>query len=212
MIDVSGHNPFSTRYFAPGSIPFHFPEAMSIDLLADRIADAKNRRAAIVGPHGSGKSTLLTELFSLPSLRSRFPDAHHRRLNSSSTAIERWRSSFCGIEAGGLLVLDGFEQLSNISRWILQGMCNARRVTLLISAHELPAGFEQVWGTCINGEIEQHVIASMLADHTDLEVQDILQSDAWAQSRSTHGHNLRESLFDMYDWYRDHVDVPKAPR
>jgi hypothetical protein len=52
----------------------------------------------------------------------------------------------------------------------------------------------------------------VIAQNPHLNLELVIQSEAWSESRARHGQNLRESLFDMYDWYRDQVDVQKCQR
>ncbi|MFN9984583.1 MAG: hypothetical protein ACK52S_03430, partial [Pirellula sp.] len=76
---------------------------------------------------------------------------------------------------------------------------------------KLPS-FNTLWETSIDSQIEQHVLSIMLQAEFPTKLNDVLQSDAWRTSRDRHGSNLRESLFDMYDWWRDTVDAQNNRR
>jgi hypothetical protein len=52
----------------------------------------------------------------------------------------------------------------------------------------------------------------LLQAENTAKFNELLQSDAWKTSRDRHGSNLRESLFDMYDWWRDTVDAQNNGR
>lgn len=61
--------------------------------------------------------------------------------------------------------------------------------------------------------IERYVVSQLLtqiepgkADSIGPILEEMMQSQEWIRSRNKHGENLRESLFDMYDWWRDRVD------
>lgn len=60
-------NPLSTRFVAPGKLPWVSPpdQSLSLSALAVRFVTQLHSRAVIVGPHGSGKSTLLEHLVPL---------------------------------------------------------------------------------------------------------------------------------------------------
>ncbi len=65
----------------------------------------------------------------------------------------------------------------------------------------------------MNPNIEHYVVSQLLTqiepdkdDSTCLILEEMMQSPEWIRSRNKHGENLRESLFDMYDWWRDRVD------
>ncbi|MCA9193698.1 MAG: hypothetical protein KDB03_18125 [Planctomycetales bacterium] len=58
-------NPFATRYFTPGRIPWQEVQGPSLLQLKDSFRTVLAGRGAIVGPHGSGKTTLLEHLVPL---------------------------------------------------------------------------------------------------------------------------------------------------
>jgi energy-coupling factor transporter ATP-binding protein EcfA2 len=53
-------NPFSTKFWTPGAIPFLFDSGTDCDSLIQEMQEVQV--CQIVGPHGSGKSTLLQTL------------------------------------------------------------------------------------------------------------------------------------------------------
>jgi len=87
-------NPFSTKFWASGVIPFQFSEpGESIDALLDKAR--QHPVCQIVGPHGSGKSTLLLELrkqyeASGENIRYLFFNDQHRHIPDD---IYRYRTS-----------------------------------------------------------------------------------------------------------------------
>jgi hypothetical protein len=72
--------------------------------------------------------------------------------------------------------------------------------------------FQTLWETRVDPHVESHVIECLLANVAAKDggpssvISDLLQSPHWAVSRQKHQENLRESLFDMYDWWQATVD------
>ena len=205
-------NPFATRHFAPGQIPFYFPSPHSLESLSNQLLSPQVSRWAIVGPHGSGKSTLISHLLSNPTLRNAFPANALMRLDSSSLKLPRWWSVIRQLPKNQLLAIDGFEQLRFWMQWTLKSLASLQKCKLLITTHQKLPSFNTLWETSIDSQIEQHVLSIMLQAEFPTKLNDVLQSDAWRTSRDRHGSNLRESLFDMYDWWRDTVDAQNNRR
>jgi hypothetical protein len=208
-------NPFCTRFFQPGSIPFFFPPPASLDALVEKILGEARHRLAIVGPHGSGKSTLLAHLLRNPALAAPACSTRHLLFQSRETHRHRWHASHRALQAfppghRRLLAVDGWEQLDPILQWYIRVRAGTRRIAILATAHTLPRGFREIWRTHVDATVEQHVLCHMLKDAPELGSTTVTHSEAWHRSRQCHGQNLRESLFDMYDWYRDQVDAPSA--
>jgi ABC-type dipeptide/oligopeptide/nickel transport system ATPase component len=97
-------NPFSTKFWASGTIPFLFSESgESINSLLEKIR--RQPTCQIVGPHGSGKSTLLLELFkrfgaSGKNVRYLFFNDQNRSLPADLT-----------FPMNLIILADGYEQL-----------------------------------------------------------------------------------------------------
>jgi hypothetical protein len=94
----------------------------------------------------------------------------------------------------------------------LTRFASAQTCRLLITTHQKHASFNTLWETSIDTQIEQHVLSMLLQAENTAKFNELLQSDAWKTSRDRHGSNLRESLFDMYDWWRDTVDAQNNGR
>jgi energy-coupling factor transporter ATP-binding protein EcfA2 len=194
-------NPFATCYFQPGAIEFQFFGQTTIDSLAGRCLE-KPGCYLILGPHGSGKSTLLRSLQrSFDATDSRQPSLLVQLLGDG-TANRTFRESLPQWESASVILLDGFEQLSWWNRQ--QVLWRARRLKrpLVTTTHHRVRGFEVLWETSIDQTTERWVIGELLHNQPVEVVQRAMESDEWHASRRTHGQNLRESLFDMYDWWR----------
>ncbi|MFN7733591.1 MAG: hypothetical protein ACK5OB_16965 [Pirellula sp.] len=205
-------NPFSSKHFQPGAIPYRFPTAEAEQSLLHHVCQESLPRMAIVGPHGSGKSTLVAHLLASPPLRQRYPALSHLRLSSSTPWIARMRAAWSSLERQNLVVIDGFEQFTSAQQRILRAVATFRRARLMVTSHADVAGFETLWKTAVDPVTEQYVIEHLLGDRSPSLARSILESPEWLASRKTHGMNLRESLFDMYDWYRDTVDAKNRQR
>lgn len=206
MSDRIATNPFCTRYFQPGSIPFFFHPPMTLDSLVQSISQSSSPRVAIVGPHGSGKSTLLAHITQHPALSASNGSICQIRFQAGESMGYRWRA-IRQVPNTRLLVVDGWEQMDSVLQWFTRARAKARGIRILATAHALPVRFTEIWRTRIDTTIEQHVLTYMLRDFGKVGTTHVTRSQAWQQSRQRHGENLRESLFDMYDWYRDQVDV-----
>ena len=213
---VSMSNPFSTRFIQPGALPYFFPGSESVAQLAARLQPGGGCYG-IVGEHGTGKSTLLVGLYEqlkeqlkeeIAALgkmpREDMPQGglHVVWLRASDQpsrtllrASKLWRRH-------DRILLDGFEQLPAILRWFvrrriggLQGVCAA-------TSHREHRGFKLLWRTDMSPDIERRVLDALLQGHAPEWNRRLLASDAWRKSRTERQGNLRESLFDMYDWWQ----------
>lgn len=183
-------NPFSTRWTRPGAIPYQFSERDSPEQLLQRLAGA-GWRGAIVGPHGTGKSTLVHTLLPFLECAGRKPlliqlHGGERRLRLSG---QEWRK----LGAGSILIVDGYEQLSRMSRVIVRSRCYLRDCGLLVTAHT-DAGLPILVRTTGSEDTLQQLIAEHLPPHggciMPADIRDVFDR---------HQGNLREALFDLYD-------------
>jgi len=227
MIESATSNPFCSRFLQPGHIPFCFPGTESISQLADRIRAPLGKRAtrsrksqaalrlSIVGPHGSGKSTLLHQL--CQELRGNRQsncrsDSGLVVLHSSSNKLAALRAILGRIHRDQWCLIDGYEQIPRWAQFLLVAWAKPRGVALCVTAHRLPWMFQTLWETRVDAHVESHVIECLLANVAAKDggrssvISDLLQSPHWAVSRQKHQENLRESLFDMYDWWQATVD------
>lgn len=233
MIDSTTSNPFCSRFLQPGSIPFCFRGTESISQLADRIrapqapSAPRGKRAtrgkkaqtalrlSIVGPHGSGKSTLLHQLYQ--ELRGNRQsncqsDSGLIVLHSTSNKLAALRSILRRIHRDQWCLIDGYEQIPRWAQFLIIARAKPRRVALCVTAHRLPWMFQTLWETRVDAHVESHVIECLLANVAAKDggppsvISDLLHSPHWAASRQKHQENLRESLFDMYDWWQATVD------
>lgn len=178
---------------------------------------------AIVGPHGTGKSTLLAQLeqalletYSHRVCQSLF-------LNTSSSSRQSLTRALHLLNTSSICLIDGFEQLPKWGQTICVWTAKSLQRKLIATSHALPKGFVPLWNTQMSPEIERYVVGQLLgnvcsgesgedpamrsSNFKNRELLDLLlESEEWRTSREKHRENLRESLFDMYDWWGNRVD------
>lgn len=180
-------NPFSSRFVRPGAIEFLFPAGITAASLVDAFL-AGNRCGQIVGPHGSGKSTLLAALER--ELARREISIAHVELHDG----ERRLPNFAPPSNGGVLVVDGYEQLGWWARRKLRRLRSAHRLGLLVTTHR-SAGFATLYETTTTPQLAEQLTGRLLAEQPGLSPAEI--REAYEQARG----NLRELFFRLYDLY-----------
>ena len=185
-------NPFSTRRVRPGAITYLFPPDEDAASLVARLSQ-QAWRGQIVGPHGSGKSTLLQSLLEEIHLAGRQPilvtlrDGERRLPRGSVTPAQ--------LDAGKLLTVDGYEQLSRWSRWRLARACRRCGCGLLATSH-YSVGFPDLMRVCSSLQVAQRVVAQLLRS-APCRITQTDVAEAFDRCRG----NVRETLFDLYDLY-----------
>jgi hypothetical protein len=184
-------NPFSTRFTAPGTIPFRFPPGESPASLAARL-DETGGWGQIIGPHGSGKSSLLAAL--LPALSAW--QIRHVRLNSTHRLLppSTWDPS----GPRGLIIIDGFEQLGFVSRRRVKHHCRRAGCGLLVTAHS-SMGLPELHRTDVTPMTAADVIRSLVPPGGGWVLDDY---DIAARLRRHRG-SLRDVLFELYDRWEE---------
>ena len=196
-------NPFSTRFIQPGALPYEFFGQTNANALAQRLLSLRSKRGMIVGPHGSGKSTLVQSLFEPISLLAPAARLHPLRFSSDKVTNRialRERKNWAN---GSIVILDGYEQLPFWTRMFVEWMVRGKAATLLVTMHKPRLGFELLWQTTTDNRTAEWVIGQLLPENEREEtIVRLMRSPDWTASRMRNGENLRESLFDMYDWWQ----------
>ena len=185
-------NPFCTRRVRPGAIPFLFPSDQTAEALLERLQTA-GWQGEIVGPHGSGKSTLLASLIPVLERAGRRTVLVELHDGQRRLPPELW--SDARLETPAVLVIDGYEQLSRLSRFRLRWFCHRRGVGLLITTHQ-PMGLPTLYQTAATPELAARIVAHLLNNQ-----KPPLSADELSQCLARHGGDLRETLFELYDFY-----------
>jgi hypothetical protein len=178
-------------------IPFQFPEGQSAAGIIDRLRAAE-WRGQVVGPHGSGKSTLMAAL--LPTLAREAVAVVVARLHADSRQLPGTVEDALGRSsrtvARPFIVIDGFEQLSPWRRIQLVRRCRHRGHGLLASAHRALSGLPVVYRTRVTQETAWRVVGFLLRERDCPFTPEAVSAGLAARDG-----NLREYLFDLYDWY-----------
>ena len=185
-------NPFSTRAVRPGSIRFRFPSASGPQLLLEKLADHA-WWGEITGPHGSGKTTLLETLAT--HLQQTGRHLVRFELHSGQSSLRYSEQPWTSWNTETQVIVDGYEQLSWPSRWLLQRRCRRQQCGLLITAHH-PTGLPPVFRTQVTRELAQQLVNSLLPPNCGI----ICVADI-DRCFDRHAGNLRETLFALYDVY-----------
>lgn len=183
-------NPFATCWTRPGAIEFQFPTGESVATFVDRLV-AANWRGEIIGPHGSGKSTLLATL--LPLLTAAGRSVASIGLHDGERRLPKpWLRDALSAP-NPLLVIDGFERLSWLSRRTLDVRCRHAAAGLVVTAHR-SVGLPQLYQTQPDLTLAMQLFSTLTVDNPS----PISRADI-AASHARHGSNLRELFFTLYD-------------
>jgi hypothetical protein len=206
-------NPFATARVRPGTIPFLFTGQESATALVERLA-ANGWRGEIVGPHGAGKSALLASLIPVIEAggrRTLLVELHDRQRRLPRHVFralrEKGTGTFCAKHPKGrsgkrclspfpaLLVVDGYEQLSVLSRFRLKWFCRRRGLGLLVTSHA-PVGLPELFRVR-----SDPATVWRLVDELQRSYPYQVTGDEVLQRLARHEGNVRETLFDLYDLY-----------
>lgn len=185
-------NPFATRRIRPGAIDYLFREGSSAKALVEML-ETHGWWGQIVGAHGTGKSTLLR------TLRASLVDAGRTPVCFWLRQGDR-RLSRCGESrpwnCKTLIIVDGFEQLSLLSRLWLKLACWRSGSGLLVTAHR-SVGLPTIAQTEVSVESAVSVVRRLLPDGDttidSAEIERLLEANSG---------NLRETLFGLYDLFQ----------
>ena len=151
-----------------------------------------DRSGQIVGPHGSGKSTLLASLQA--ALHDAGRTTHLLVLHDAQRRLppEDWPPAEPLGEQTVVLV-DGYEQLSRISRASLKRACRGAKSGLVVTCHE-SVGLRDLFRTGGDTLLVFRVVRQLLSGHS----MNIDEGEL-RQMLVKHDHNVRELLFALYD-------------
>lgn len=217
--DFQPTNPFSTSCIAPSKVAYRFghgvsganPQTVNAHLEALLAKLRGGRRAVIVGPHGTGKSTLLHTF--LPKLQRSFPKvAFHQLSNDPSIGIgkrlaerlsggKRIRNGLVDLPEDGLLVVDGWEQLTRPSRWRIAKSAASRKVTLLATCHHRLPGWTSLYETKSTPKLIRSLAGDLLSD-SPYEIRKMVDGDLKNRNLAP-TTNVRDLWFEMYDRVED---------
>ena len=173
-------NPFSTKFWSSGTIPFQFLEqGETVDALLEQAG--QRPVCQIVGPHGSGKSTLLLSL--LKQIEKKGENVQFLSFNEEQRRIPNNLT----FSQNQILLVDGFEQLPSWNR--LKLLFRSKR--LILTVHR------PVWFVPILYRTEPQF--SIFVQLVRLLVSDILEESALRAIYDRSGGNFRSAFFELYD-------------
>ncbi len=188
-------NPFATRWVRPGALPYQFPSGADAAAVVRQLRE-RDWRGCIIGPHGSGKSALLATL--IPEIERSGWAVRSITLHDGQRHLPAGFVRPTGNETQGVFVVDGYEQLGWRARRQLNHSCRRMGWGLLITAHgdAAAARFPVLFRTSADLATVQQLIERHLPPHGNL-----IQSDEMAAAFQTHGGNVREAFFALYDLF-----------
>jgi len=196
-------NPFATRATRPGSIAFRFPEGMDAVQLVARLREHR-WWGQIAGPHGCGKSTLLHALrepLETAGRRLVWEALHdnQRRLPARLRDSGAW-------DASTQVIVDGYEQLSWLSRMSLRWDCRRRGAGLLVTCHR-PLHFPLLISLRTDLQAAQQLVRQLQGEGCR-----VVTPEDVAERFGAHEGNIREMLFDLYDLYEARREPVRSDR
>lgn len=182
-------NPFSTRFWTPGAIPFRFCNENDLELLFQKLSYRKVHQ--IVGAHGSGKSALLETLRCILTHKGfevvyAVLNDEKRRLPKEFIVPKKDMRQF--------YILDGYEQLSWQERWCLRRQHWQRTAGLLWTAHRPAWGIPVLYRTTASVEFFLETVRCLTQD-TALGFDESFLRERFDRA---HG-NFRTVFFELYD-------------
>lgn len=174
----------------------------------------RHRCGVIVGDHGTGKSTLLRELaatladempggqwvqLTLPEGGSRW---HLRETVDNVATVRRLARQ---TEPGGVLVVDGGEQLPAVYRMWLSIQIKRRGRFCLMTSHASVAGFKTLYQTSLSAELIEELVSELLAHDYPVKAPEHERNVSTEVRRYLEGvdlsdvSNLRDLWDDLYE-------------
>jgi energy-coupling factor transporter ATP-binding protein EcfA2 len=183
-------NPFCTRRIRPGSLPYLFSPDSSWEAILSRLRNAGSH-GEIIGPHGSGKSTLLAGL--IPLLEAEDWHTHRIDLHDGERRLPVDLRKIPTNEKRFVLIVDGYEQLSRLSRFQVKWHCRRHGWGLIVTAHS-PTGLPELFSTEASLEQANRVVGELLKN-SEYTISPKAISECYVRCQG----NLREMLFELYD-------------
>jgi hypothetical protein len=213
------HNPFSTRKTNPGIIPYFFgdvafPSGINTESSLELFyANFKkfDYWSQIVGGHGTGKTTFLIEF--VRYLENQKYTYNHCTLHDRQRVLtdEFWERHVSiatqfkteAIEKPPINIVDGYEQLSLVSKIRLRLACRKGQCGLLITAHTPAWRLPVLLRTETTDDTLQHIIGHLFRNLPDIAPPD---KTLCRLLFDRHQGNLRNVLFDLYDHYENNAE------
>lgn len=204
------HNPFSTRKTTPGKIPWHFGDDSLRDdpIINDFYEKFRNfdYRSQITGGHGTGKTTFLYEFVRYLECQKHIVNHFTLHDGQRSFPLKFWERQnllasqflYGAMKEIPITVVDGYEQLALAQKIRLRRACRKGKCGLLITTHRPAWRLPVLRHTETTDATLQHIIRYLFRDLPDMEPPN---ENLCRTLFDRHQGNLRNVLFDLYDYY-----------
>jgi energy-coupling factor transporter ATP-binding protein EcfA2 len=169
---------------------FQFPPGDSAERLVAQLA-AADWCGEIVGPHGSGKSTLLETL--APHIAAAGRNVARITLRDGQRRLPWQFLSRSLASSRPLVIIDGWEQLSWLSRLIVRWRCRRASAGLLVTSH-VATGLPILFRTRPSRALVEQLVSTLTA-----RIPSPISGADVAASHACRGSNVRELFFLLYD-------------
>jgi hypothetical protein len=205
-------NPFSAEQIRPGSLPFFFPPGRTPESLWERFCRLGGQ-AQILGKHGSGKTSLILALLAA----SPWQQVHGRvicvrdRQPRTLAALKE----ISDLRAGGLVVVDGFEQWLPLGQMCVIFYTRLKTLKLLVTGHKhnfLPVLIELRPDWRLASQLVGLLLREAAEERRAQGLPPVLIPEAivYKVFHDCHG-NLREMFFRLYDIYEESLRGSDGP-
>lgn len=187
------NNPFATRFWTPGALPFELENGLYLESLAETVLSKS--LVQIVGPHGSGKSTLLKSLaryFVQNQFVVNEAFLNDRQKKLSNDFFPHTESTHT------VFLLDGYEQLSFQKRFLLRIQPWQKTAGFVLTTHRPAWHVPVLYRTEARFERFRAIVGKLSAGLT-FPQDDAVLHDIFEQS----GGNFRTAFFMLYDLFSD---------
>lgn len=201
---IRPENPFSTRYTRPGALPYLRADNGLPLSPAEIAARAQaHRRSCITGPHGTGKTTLLVHLRTHLDRESELP-SRLATLRIGGGSAELWQT-LATVPREGMMIVDGYEQLTLVDRWRLIYRAWKGGLRLLVTAHRPPWLFHRLAETGTPRPIARQLATMLLSEFPEQRERMLRSFDQrW---RAAEG-NIRQLWATLYEDFEDQLSQP----
>lgn len=131
----------------------------------------------------------------LQELAARGQVALHYRLIDGQRRLPSGVATSAAQQHATLIAVDGYEQLGPLARWRLSGYCRYNGRGLLVTSHD-KTGLPTLWTTRTSPELALRLAAHLWGESLPQAAIEHV-NDRFIRRRG----DLREVLFDLYDFY-----------
>jgi predicted ATPase len=189
-------NPFSTRNWQAGVIDYIFESGVDCRVILERLTTAGGV-GQIVGEHGTGKSTLIESLAKF--FIQQELNVQKITINSTQKKLPQdFLLSLQQINTSTIYILDGYEQLSLLSRIRLRRKNWHNSAGFIFTTHKPATFIPVIYKTTSQPKIFQNLVQNMIKN-TNFKIN----NDQITQILKNENGNFRNSFFKLYDLFEE---------